>query len=91
MIHLHLPLADATVYLYLPLVDGSPSFASCRSFTFTYLLQMVVMVAHGTDIASEIGGYFLEKNMVVSKVFGTDSHFARFIITKFHTENSLVD
>lgn len=52
---------------------------------------MVYVVGHGADIATEIGGYFMEKNMVVSKVFGRDAMNAMFIITKFQAETSLVD
>ncbi|KAF2369105.1 Methyltransferase FkbM [Trinorchestia longiramus] len=54
-------------------------------------LDMVVLIAHGTDVASEVGGYFMEKNMVVSKVFGLNVNEARFIITKFEADISLVD
>ena len=56
-----------------------------------FIRQMVMLVSHGTDVATEIGGYFMEKNMVVSKVFGSDARNARFIITQFQADTSLLD
>ena len=47
---------------------------------------MVLVNAHGGDIANDLGGFFLERNMVVSRGFGTSNHDMRYIVTPFKSE-----
>jgi len=54
-------------------------------------VDMIMVVSHGTDLSDDVSGYFMEKNMVISKVFGTDTKNARYIVSKFYADESLVD
>ncbi|XP_066964893.1 protein Star-like [Macrobrachium rosenbergii] len=51
--------------------------------------EMIVIRAGGSDIGSELGGYFLERNMVVKKVFGRSPVDGIFVLIKFDARRDL--
>ena len=48
---------------------------------------MVLVVGHGEDMESAIAGYFLERNMVISKTIGQSWLEAKYIVTKYVSED----
>lgn len=52
-------------------------------------LEMIVARANGADIATDLGGYFLERNMVVKKVFGNNAEEGTYILVKFDARRDL--
>nr|XP_045581080.1 uncharacterized protein LOC123744904 [Procambarus clarkii] len=52
-------------------------------------LEMLVIYANGVNIGSEIGGYFMEMNLVVKRVFGQTSANAAYVLVKFDGKRDL--
>ncbi|XP_068207814.1 uncharacterized protein [Palaemon carinicauda] len=52
-------------------------------------LEMIVVRAGGAEIGTELGGYFLERNMVVKKVFGKSPEDGIFVLIKFDARRDL--
>ncbi|KAK3890399.1 hypothetical protein Pcinc_005652 [Petrolisthes cinctipes] len=52
-------------------------------------IQMIVMHSNGANMNDEIGGYFLERNMVIKKVFGSNAESATYILVKFDARRDL--
>ncbi|KAK7021727.1 hypothetical protein SK128_018312 [Halocaridina rubra] len=51
--------------------------------------EMIIVRANGASIGSELGGYFLERNMVVKKVFGNAPEDAIYVLVKFDARRDL--
>ncbi|KAK4289082.1 hypothetical protein Pmani_037934 [Petrolisthes manimaculis] len=52
-------------------------------------IQMIVIHSNGANMNNEIGGYFLERNMVIKKVFGSNAEAATYILVKFDARRDL--
>ncbi|XP_045133722.1 uncharacterized protein LOC123517563 [Portunus trituberculatus] len=52
-------------------------------------IEMLVVSANGGDISNDIAGYFLERNMVMKRVFGTNPQDAIYVLTKFDARKDM--
>ncbi|XP_037776565.1 protein Star-like [Penaeus monodon] len=52
-------------------------------------MEMIIINANGADIGSDVGGYFLERNMVVKKIRGASQTEATYILAKFDARRDL--
>ncbi|XP_018019153.1 uncharacterized protein LOC108675634, partial [Hyalella azteca] len=84
-------IADKIDLLVLDMAGSDLELLMSTNLDWIPELDMVLIVAHGAEVASDVGGFFMEKDMVVSKVFGASAQEARFIVTKFEADLSLVD
>ncbi|XP_076069831.1 protein Star-like [Oratosquilla oratoria] len=49
-------------------------------------IEMIVVVSNGVDVNQDVGGYFLERNMVIEKVVGKDPKNATYILRRFEAK-----
>lgn len=50
---------------------------------------MIVVRANGQDISDDVAGYFLERNMVMKKVFGHSTIEAIYVLTRFDARRDM--
>lgn len=50
---------------------------------------MIVIHANGADVSTDVGGYFLERNMVIKKVYGDNTDNASYVLIKFDARRDL--
>lgn len=51
--------------------------------------EMIVIRSNGEDISEDIAGYFLERNMVMKRVFGTKTTDAIYVLIKFDARRDM--
>ncbi|XP_042234401.1 uncharacterized protein LOC121874342 [Homarus americanus] len=51
--------------------------------------EMILIHANGANVGNDIGGYFLECNMVIKKVFGNSAETASYVLVKFDARKDL--
>nr|XP_027224236.1 uncharacterized protein LOC113816371 [Penaeus vannamei] len=52
-------------------------------------MEMIIINANGADISADVGGYFLERNMVVKKIKGSSQTDVTYILAKFDARRDL--
>jgi len=51
--------------------------------------EMIVLHSNGASIGNDVSGYFLERNMVVKKVFGDNPKEVTYVLVKFDAKRDL--
>ncbi|XP_042886351.1 protein Star-like [Penaeus japonicus] len=52
-------------------------------------MEMIIINSNGADLASDVSGYFLERNMVVKKIIGSSSTEVTYVLAKFDVRRDL--